>query len=835
MADGSVTIEVELDRADFEKGITSMKGKLNSLSSSGITTNSVIDGLSKGLKTVGNAMTSVGKISTGISAGIVAGLGSAVSRFDTLNNYPKVLSNLGFSADDAKRSIDMLSKGIDGLPTSLDSAASGVQRLVAKNSDIDKSTKYFLAMNDAIVAGNAPAELQASAIEQLTQSYSKGKPDLMEWRTLMQAMPGPLRQVATAMGYVDTDELYDALQKGSISMDDFMNKLVEMDETSVDGFTSFSEQVHNSCDSVGTAITNVKNRFVKGFAEILKSMNEVATNTKFGSLAGIINSFSSSLGTFLTKIGDSLKNNEAFNSLMNSMVLSVSRFNDTLTNLNDEQINNITTALVKLVEIGPGLIAGGKALSMFGDTLGKINGITNAFEKSTETFAGIGTNLIKPFQGIGKNLISLATPLQSFALKFSTLGQLMKYNITESISSLPDSISNLAGKFSNSFSNILGSIGKFAPAFLSGFGKAFAIAPVIGLVVGGLGLLNTQFGVQINDILTTVTTQGPQIITNFVNGILSQLPTLIESGGQLVNSFLNAVIANLPALITGGIDIVASLITGIAQQLPQLIPTAITLIMTIFNSLIQNLPTIIEAGIQLLLGLITGIVNALPQLIAMTPRIIVSIVTTLIRCLPQISSAGVQIIVILMNGIASMFGSLDSCAKNIINIIGDKLKGNSLFEWGRDMILGFINGIKSMLGSVGDVAGSVANKVKEFLHFSKPDRGPLREYEKWMPDMIKGLTSSMQKASPELYNASKELAQKISDNLDLSEAYNKLANSVGIETQKLNANLTATSTADKTLNANITLKSSDIYMDSKKVGRAVTPIVSKNLKGAGAY
>lgn len=142
MADGSVTIEVELDRADFEKGITSMKGKLNSLSSSGITTNSVIDGLSKGLKTVGNAMTSVGKISTGISAGIVAGLGSAVSRFDTLNNYPKVLSNLGFSADDAKRSIDMLSKGIDGLPTSLDSAASGVQRLVAKNNDIDKSTKY---------------------------------------------------------------------------------------------------------------------------------------------------------------------------------------------------------------------------------------------------------------------------------------------------------------------------------------------------------------------------------------------------------------------------------------------------------------------------------------------------------------------------------------------------------------------------------------------------------------------------------------------------------------------------------------------------------------------
>lgn len=198
MADGSVTIEVTLTKEQLEKGLKSIRSDLNSLSK--ISSSSVLNGIGSAFESLGRKVTEVGKIFTVATAGIVAGLSSAIGRFDTLNNYPKVLSNLGFSAEEAKASIETLSEGIDGLPTSLDDAASGVQRLVAKNNDIKKSTKYFLAMNDAIVAGNAPAEQQASAIEQLTQSYSKGKPDLMEWRTLMMAMPRTIKTSGKCYG-----------------------------------------------------------------------------------------------------------------------------------------------------------------------------------------------------------------------------------------------------------------------------------------------------------------------------------------------------------------------------------------------------------------------------------------------------------------------------------------------------------------------------------------------------------------------------------------------------------------------------------------------------------
>lgn len=107
------------------------------------------------------------------------------------------------------------------------------------------------------------------------------------------------------------------------------------------------------------------------------------------------------------------------------------------------------------------------------------------------------------------------------------------------------------------------------------------------------------------------------------------------------------------------------------------------------------------------------------------------------------------------------------------------------------MIQGFIDGIKKMLGNLADAAKNVGNKIKEFLHFSRPDKGPLREYEKWMPDMVKGLSKTLTISSPELYNASKKLAEKVANNLDISSAYSKLNNAVELETQRLSTNLTS--------------------------------------------
>ena len=217
---------------------------------------------------------------------MTSNLDGAIKRADTMNNFPKVMSNLGIGADEADKAIKTLSTKLQGLPTALDSAASAVQRFTSGNGDIQKSTKYFLAVNNAILAGGAPMEIQKSALEQLSQAYAKGKPDMMEWRTLMSAMPAQLKQVATAMGYVNATQLGDALREGDVSMDKFMATIEKMNTTGVKGFKSFEEQAKNSTGGIQTSITNMRTAFVRGMANIVNKTNE--SLEPLGGISGVL-------------------------------------------------------------------------------------------------------------------------------------------------------------------------------------------------------------------------------------------------------------------------------------------------------------------------------------------------------------------------------------------------------------------------------------------------------------------------------------------------------------------------------------------------------------------
>lgn len=235
------------------------------------------------------------------------------------------------------------------------------------------------------------------------------------------------------------------------------------------------------------------------------------------------------------------------------------------------------------------------------------------------------------------------------------------------------------------------------------------------------------------------------------------------------------------------------MVTGIAQQLPTLIPMALEAIITIVTSLIDNIDLLIDAAIELIMGLADGLIEAIPILIEKAPIIIGKLLTALINNAPKIIKAGWELIVKLVTGIINCIPKLVSAAGQIISTIWDVLKelpGKAL-GWGKDMIQGFIDGIKSMFSAIGNAAKGVADKIKNFLHFSRPDEGPLRNYETWMPDMVKGLTKTLNSSSPKLYIASKKLSEKIADGLDITNIYDKMQSTIDFETQKLSTNLTS--------------------------------------------
>lgn len=219
---------------------------------------------------------------------ITGNMDSAISRVDIMNNFPKVMKNLGIESKEAEKSIALMSDKLVGLPTMLDEGAMAVQRFTSANGDVAESTKIFLAVNNAILAGGANAQTQATALEQLSQAYAKGKPDMMEWRSLMTAMPAQLKQVAQAMGYVNAADLGEAVREkgGEAEFQRMIETIKQLNEEGVNGFASFEEQARGSTGGIATSVKNMKNAFVRGVADIINKTNEALQ--PFGGITGVL-------------------------------------------------------------------------------------------------------------------------------------------------------------------------------------------------------------------------------------------------------------------------------------------------------------------------------------------------------------------------------------------------------------------------------------------------------------------------------------------------------------------------------------------------------------------
>lgn len=120
----------------------------------------------------------------------------------------------------------------------------------------------------------------------------------------------------------------------------------------------------------------------------------------------------------------------------------------------------------------------------------------------------------------------------------------------------------------------------------------------------------------------------------------------------------------------------------------------------------------------------------------------------------------------MVSGIGEKLSSLGSTVQNGFQSAIDFITSlpSKAVEWGKDFIQGLIDGIKSMISKVTDAVEGVAKKIRSFLHFSRPDEGPLREYETWMPDFMDGMTKGIYANIPKIERA----IRAVSGTMDLS-------------------------------------------------------------------
>ncbi len=322
----------------------------------------------------------------------------------------------------------------------------------------------------------------------------------------------------------------------------------------------------------------------------------------------------------------------------------------------------------------------------------------------------------------------------------------------------------------------------------------------------------------ISEILPSLVETGISVVNSLLTGMQQNLPALAQGAIQIINQLVTTLLSMLPQLLDMGIQLLMQLVIGIGQALPALIPQVVNTITTIVETLINNIDLIIEAGMQLLMGLAEGLIVAIPQLIDKIPIIIDKLLNAIIENLPKLVEMGMELVVKLALGLVKAIPTLVGKIPELITSVLQALRKlpEMVVDIGKNIVSGIWNGISQMASwlwnKITGWCNSIFNGIKDFFGIHSPS--------KLFSDKI-----------------GKYLALGLGEGFDdnIGKVYKQMQTAVDFETQKLSANLSTTATNNKLLTANILMKPSNIYLDSTKVGRAVTPAVTKTLRGAGAY
>ena len=274
----SYSVEAVLSAVD--KNFTSTMNKADSsmgtLNKNSQNTNTSILDIAKGVGVFKLVDSAVGLVRNSLDG--------AIDRFDTLNKYPVVMQALGYSASDVDKSMAKLNKGIDGLPTSLDEIVSNTQQLAISTGSLTKGTDTAIALNNAFLASGASTADASRGMQQYVQMLSKGTVDMQSWRTLQETMPIAMDKVAKSFkdqGVNSVSELYDALQSGKITFDDFNSRLIKLNG----GVGGFAELAKKNSAGIKTSFKNVKTAVVKGLENVLSAIDNGMKSAGLGSIA----------------------------------------------------------------------------------------------------------------------------------------------------------------------------------------------------------------------------------------------------------------------------------------------------------------------------------------------------------------------------------------------------------------------------------------------------------------------------------------------------------------------------------------------------------------------
>ena len=608
----------------------------------------------------------VSSVTSGAFNAISNSLGSAINRVDTMNNFPKVMKNLGYSSDDATASIKKMSASIDGLPTSLPALTGMVQQLAPLCSGLDEATNIGIAFNDMCLASGASAADVSRAMQQYSQILSKGKPDLQDWKTLQEVMPGQLNQVAKAMlgASATSKDLYSALQDGSVSMDDFNNAVLRLDGEGADGFASFAQQAKDATQGIGTALDNIPNRVSKAVQSVVDAIGA-------GNISGAINAFSSSFGATGTAIATVIY---GIKDVAGTAIGALkSAFEGLASALPEGFLDGIVDALKQLAPaIAP-------ALTAFALLLPVMAGLKSVI--------GVAAG----FRSLGAALTMVAggpVGLVIAAVAALVVGLASLYNSNETVRNAIDA----------AWAQIQAAAAVVWPYVQQAV--SFAMTTVQTVIQTVWPIIETIVTTAMNAIMAVVQTVWPIVQT-----IFSTACSVIGSVVSAAWSLIQAVVSSGMAIIQAVVDTVMAVISGDWQG-------AWEGIKSLAKAVWEGIKSVVTAAINGVLGVISSILSAISGVWDSVWGAIKGFFSDIWEGIKGAAEGGIDAVYSTVTGIKDRIVGFFSGA------------GQWLVDSGRALLNGFKDGI---MGAVDSVAGAVSgalSDIRGLFPFSPAKWGP---------------------------------------------------------------------------------------------------------------
>ena len=301
MAVSSIKFSISVDTKELSSNLKNAQSAMKDTAGTAKGSGGAWGVMTNGLKGIGkgalDAVSKIGKMALSVTVfkavntaiNMVTGsLGKAITRIDTMNNSQKVFENMGFAADDTERAMRNLEKSIDGLPPPLDHAVQGVQMFASGMRDIEGAEQMFSAVNNAVLGFGGSAQNVTTVTQQLSQAFAAGKIDGRAWQSMMSNGLGPaLNAMADNMG-ITTAQLREGLSEGSISVEQFKDAFVDLNENGTAEMASLQQMAQDMTSGISTSFANLQTAVVRGLANVIMALDDLILKVTGKDIAGWI-------------------------------------------------------------------------------------------------------------------------------------------------------------------------------------------------------------------------------------------------------------------------------------------------------------------------------------------------------------------------------------------------------------------------------------------------------------------------------------------------------------------------------------------------------------------